>query len=680
MKVLVIGGGAAGMMAALAAAECGAQTVLLEKNEKLGKKLFITGKGRCNLTNDAERETFFAHILRNPRFLYSAFSRFDNAAMMRLMEDGGLRLKTERGGRVFPASDKSSDVIRTLERLLEKAGVQVRLHTEVLRLLTEEAPAGAGPGRSVAGLLVQSGGKTEKLSADRVIVATGGVSYPATGSTGDGYEFAKACGHGIAPVSPSLVPFEAVFEGEAGRRHSPAELSGLSLKNVSLSAFLKGKKVFEEQGEMLFTHFGVSGPLVLSASAVTGEAVSLKREEVRLLIDLKPALSEEQLEARLIRDAEAAGAKSLHTLLGGYLPKALIPAVLTQASLDGTAKAAALSKKDRAALIRSLKGLPMKVTALRGFPEAVVTRGGVSVKEIDPKTMESKLVKNLFFAGEVLDLDGTTGGYNLQIAWTTGRAAGQSAASQKAEDPAATPAAAGTEAARKKKKREEPSMNINRNIAIDGPAGSGKSTIAKRVAKETGLIYVDTGAMYRAMAIYFLRRGLSPDDEAGITAACEKADVTIAYENGSQQVYLNEENVTGFLREEAVGQMASASSVYAAVREKMKTLQQRLGREKDVVMDGRDIGTVILPDAFLKVYMTASVEVRAKRRFEELLAKGQSADLAVVAREIEERDWRDMHREIAPLKQAEDAVLLDTSYMSIDEVTDAVLKLYREKK
>ena len=223
-------------------------------------------------------------------------------------------------------------------------------------------------------------------------------------------------------------------------------------------------------------------------------------------------------------------------------------------------------------------------------------------------------------------------------------------------------------------------MNTNRNIAIDGPAGSGKSTIAKRVAKETGLIYVDTGAMYRAMAIYFLRRGLAPDDEAGITAACEKANVTIAYENGSQQVYLNEENVTGFLREEAVGQMASASSVYAAVREKMKTLQQRLGREKDVVMDGRDIGTVILPDAFLKVYMTASVEVRAKRRFEELLAKGQEADLAVVAREIEERDWRDMHREIAPLKQAEDAVLLDTSDLSIDEVTAAVLKLYREKQ
>ncbi|MBR6704318.1 MAG: (d)CMP kinase [Lachnospiraceae bacterium] len=660
MRVLVIGGGAAGMMAALAAAECGAQTVLLEKNEKLGKKLFITGKGRCNLTNDAERETFFAHILRNPRFLYSAYSRFDNAAMMGLMEDGGLRLKTERGGRVFPASDKSSDVIRTLERLLEKAGVKVRLNTEVLELLTEEEPAESKTGRIVTGLLVQSGGKKEKLSADRVIVATGGLSYPATGSTGDGYEFAKACGHGVTPLSPSLVPFEAAFEGEAGKRHSPADLMGLSLKNVSLSAFLKGKKVFEEQGEMLFTHFGVSGPLVLSASAVTGEGIALKKEEARLLIDLKPALSEEQLEARLIRDTEAAGAKSLHTLLGGYLPKALIPVVLTQAALDGAAKAAALSKKDRAALIRSLKGLPMKVTALRGFPEAIVTRGGISVKEIDPKTMESKLVRNLFFAGEVLDLDGTTGGYNLQIAWTTGRAAGRSAATEK--------------------KKEEPSMNTNRNIAIDGPAGSGKSTIAKRIAKETGLIYVDTGAMYRAMAIYFLRRGLSPDDEAGITAACGKADVTIGYERGSQQVYLNEENVTGFLREEAVGQMASASSVYAAVREKMKTLQQRLGREKNVVMDGRDIGTVILPDAFLKIYMTASVEVRAKRRFEELLAKGQSADLAVVAREIEERDWRDMHRDIAPLRQAEDAVLLDTSDMSIEEVTETVLKLYREKQ
>lgn len=680
MRVLVIGGGAAGMMAALAAAEGGAQVILLEKNEKLGKKLFITGKGRCNLTNDAEREAFFAHILRNPRFLYSAYSRFGNTAMRQLMEEEGqLPLKTERGGRVFPASDKSSDVIRALERLLTRAGVQVRLHNEVLELLTENVPSDGKMGQKASGVLIQSGGKREKLRADRVIVATGGLSYPSTGSTGDGYTFAKACGHSVTPLSPSLVPFEAVFEGETGKKHLPADLMGLSLKNVSLAAFLKGRKVFEEQGEMLFTHFGVSGPLVLSASAVIGEAVAQKQEEVRLLIDFKPALSEEQLETRLLRDQETAGARSLHTLLGGYLPKALIPVLLTQSGLPGTAKAANLTKKDRAALFRSLKGLPMKVTALRGFPEAIITRGGVSVKEIDPKTMESKRVKNLYFAGEVLDLDGTTGGYNLQIAWSTGRAAGTAAADPKAETPAAVPAAAGADSA-KTKKKEEPSMNTNRNIAIDGPAGSGKSTIAKKIAKATGLIYVDTGAMYRAMAIYFLRRGLSPDDEAGITAACEKADVTISYENGSQQVYLNDENVTAFLREEAVGQMASASSVYAAVREKMKTLQQRLGREKDVVMDGRDIGTVILPDAFLKVYMTASVEVRAKRRFEELLAKGQEADLAVVAREIEERDWRDMHREIAPLKQADDAVLLDTSNLSIEEVTAAVLKLYREKR
>ena len=659
MKVAVIGGGAAGMMAALWAARSGAQTVLLEKNEKLGKKLFITGKGRCNLTNDAEREAFFAHILRNPRFLYSAFGRFDNQAMMRLLEDAGLTLKTERGGRVFPASDKSSDVIRTLEKLLRAAGVTVRLNTAVRELLTRET-AGGGPGRLVTGLLLESGGKKERLTADRVVLATGGLSYPSTGSDGDGYRLAGALGHGLMPLSPSLVPFEADFSPAVTEKCRPADLMGLTLKNVSLSASLKGRKVFEEQGEMLFTHFGISGPLVLSCSGVIGEAVALEKAPVELRIDFKPALTREQLEARLIRETAAAGGKSLHTLLGGYLPKALIPAVLAQAGLDGGARAALLSRKERQALIESLKGLPMRVKALRGFPEAIVTRGGIPVKEVDPKTMESKIVKNLFFAGEVLDLDGTTGGYNLQIAWSTGAAAGRAAAKEE-------------------EKKEEPSMNTNRNIAIDGPAGSGKSTIAKRIAKETGLIYVDTGAMYRAMAIYFLRRGLSPDDEAGITAACEKANVTIAYENGSQQVYLNDENVTPFLREEAVGQMASASSVYGPVREKMKTLQQRLGREKDVVMDGRDIGTVILPDAFLKVFMTASVEVRARRRFEELLAKGQEADLAVVAREIEERDYRDTHREIAPLRQAEDAVLLDTSSLTIDEVTQAVLKLYREK-
>ncbi len=664
MKVAVIGGGAAGMMAALSAAESGAEVILLEKNEKLGKKLFITGKGRCNLTNDAEKEAFFAHILRNPRFLYSSYGRFDNRAMMDLMEAAGLRLKVERGGRVFPASDKSSDVIRTLEKLLSQRGVTVRLHTEVKEILTEkqDPPASRkkdGPALRVKGLLIQSKGQKEKLTAERVIVATGGLSYPSTGSTGDGYRLAEAAGHSVTPLSPSLVPVEAVFaKKEVAARLKPADLMGLSLKNVSLSAFVKDKKVFEEQGEMLFTHFGVTGPLVLSASAVIGEAVAVKQESAELRIDLKPALTEEQLEARLIRESAAAGAKQLSTFLGAYLPRAMVPVILAQASLSGSSKAADLGKNERRNLIRSMKSLPIKVLALRGYPEAVVTRGGVSVKEINPRTMESKYVKNLYFAGEVLDLDGTTGGYNLQIAWTTGRTAGDAAA------------------------KEEVIMKntiLNRNIAIDGPAGSGKSTIAKKIAKETGLIYVDTGAMYRAMAIYFLRRGLTPDDEAGITAACEKANVSIGYENGQQQVYLNDENVTAFLREEAVGQMASASSVYGPVREKMKTLQQRLGREKNVVMDGRDIGTVILPDAFLKIYMTASVEVRAKRRFEELLSKGQDADLAVVARAIEERDYRDTHREIAPLRQAEDAVLIDTSDLSIEEVTETVLRLYKEK-
>ena len=279
--------------------------------------------------------------------------------------------------------------------------------------------------------------------------------------------------------------------------------------------------------------------------------------------------------------------------------------------------------------------------------------------------MESRHIRGLYFAGEILDLDATTGGYNLQIAWTTGAAAGRAAC---------------LEAKETGETKEEKTMRQNHHIAIDGPGSSGKSTIAKLVAKETGLIYVDTGAMFRGMAIYFLRQGLDAADEAGITAACRDAEVTIAYEDGAQQVYLNGENVTPYLREEKTGQMASASSVYAPVREKMKELQQKLAAKKDVVMDGRDIGTVILPDASLKIFLTASVEVRAKRRYEELLAKGQEADLETISRELAERDWRDTHREIAPLKQAEDAVLIDSSYLSIDEVKNRILELYQGVK
>ena len=655
MSVLVIGGGAAGMMAALFAAREGERVFLLEKNEKLGKKLYITGKGRCNLTNTAETEAFLGKVFRNPRFLRSALASFDNTAMMSLLEDAGLPLKTERGGRVFPQSDTASDVTRTLEKLLRAAGVGVLLNTEAVSLIIKE--------KRIRGVITRQNGRIAARPADKVILAMGGLSYPTTGSTGDGFRLAKNAGHTVTETLPSLVPFNASFsEPVRAAGLTPGGLSGLTLKNVSLKLTAGGKKRYEEQGELMFTHFGITGPLVLSASAFAGDCV-LKGEPMELSVDLKPALTEDQLDQRLIRDQKEAGRTALSTMLGGYLPRALVPVILAQAGLDGAEKAARLSREERSALIRALRGLIMTDVSLRGFPEAVITRGGVSVREVDPRTMESKLVRGLYLAGEMLDLDAATGGYNLQIAWSTGAAAGR-AAGQKEKN-------------MEEEKREE---RKNRHIAIDGPGSSGKSTIAKLVAKETGLIYVDTGAMFRGMAIHFLRQGLDASDEAGITAACADADVTIAYEDGVQQVYLNGENVTPYLREEKTGQMASASSVYAPVREKMKGLQQKLAREKDVVMDGRDIGTVILPDAYLKIYLTASAEVRAERRYRELLEKGQEADLETIRKELEERDWRDMHREIAPLRQAEDAVRIDSSQMTVEEVKEAVLQLYGREK
>ncbi len=648
MIVLVVGGGAAGMMAALSAAENGAAVTLLEKNEKLGKKVYITGKGRCNLTNACGREEFFEHIRTNPRFLYSSFSRFSNESVMSLLEEAGLKLKTERGGRVFPASDFSGDVLDTLRRLLKAAGVTVLLHTEVRGLILEDDRC-----RGVRVRQTESG-KESELAADRVILATGGLSYPSTGSTGDGLKWAGETGHRVRKCTPSLVPLNAVFEN--GEPTGP--LMGLTLKNVGAS-FRQGKKTLASGfGELIFTHFGASGPIILTASgdlAAPLEAAG-ERGPVTLHLDLKPALSEEQLKERFLRESTESGApaRQVSTLLGGWMPRALIPFVLAEAGIPETEKAGALTKAARGRLLAAVKDLRLTVTGLRGFEEAIVTRGGVEAREIDPATMASRRVRGLYFAGEMIDLDGTTGGFNLQIAWTTGHAAGEAAA------------------------KEEKIMN--RHIAIDGPAGSGKSTIAKAVAARTGLIYVDTGAMYRAMAVDFLRKGLDEDDEAGISRAAEAMDVTIGYENGQQQVFLNGENVTPLLRREEVGRMASASSVYAAVRAKMKVLQQKLAAEKNVVMDGRDIGTVILPDAFLKIYMTAGVEVRARRRFDELAAKGQAPDFETICREIEERDYRDMHREIAPLKQAADAVLLDTSALNIEEVTERVLALYREKE
>lgn len=409
-EIIVIGGGAAGMMAAVAASAPGHHVVLLEKNEKLGRKLFITGKGRCNVTNAADMESLFAHVCTNEKFLYSAFYSFDNQAVMRLIEEAGCPLKTERGDRVFPVSDHSFDVIAAFRRLLDRQGVEIRLNTVVKELVWDaECPA-------VRGVCLQNG---ETLCADAVIVCTGGLSYPGTGSTGDGLRFAKETGHRVTACRPSLVPLETAEDW-------CRDLMGLSLKNVELRMVCDKKELYREQGEMLFTHFGVSGPLVLTASCYLGKAGG----PVKLYLDLKPALSPEQLDKRLLRDFEEQKNKQFKNALGGLFPARLIPVMVMLSHIDGEKKVHEITREERRNFATLIKNLPLSVTGTRSYAEAIVTQGGVSVRDINPSTMESKAVSGLYFAGEVLDLDAQTGGFNLQIAWSTGHLAGESAAEQ----------------------------------------------------------------------------------------------------------------------------------------------------------------------------------------------------------------------------------------------------------
>lgn len=403
MIVFVIGGGPAGMFAAANAAKNGHAVTLFERNEKLGKKLYITGKGRCNVTNIAERDAFFERVLRNPRFLYSAFSHFDNKALMDRIEAAGVPLKTERGGRIFPVSDKSSDILRACDKIVRDSGVTVRLNTHVDEILTQDG--------AVSGIRIGS----QTLACDAVVVATGGVSYPQTGSTGDGYGFARATGHAVENPVASLVPLVT-------EENWPRELAGVTLKNITLTAEKKGKTVFSELGELLFTHFGISGPLVLSLSGV----IAGQPAGTRLAIDLKPALTSEQLDARILRDLQEGARQQVKTALHALLPQRLLDVVLELAEIDGSLPVGQLNKVMRLRLVERLKALPLTVSGARGLNEAVVTRGGVSVKDVNASTMQSKRVKGLYFAGEVLDLDATTGGYNLQIAWSTGALAGDS--------------------------------------------------------------------------------------------------------------------------------------------------------------------------------------------------------------------------------------------------------------
>ncbi len=643
-KIIVIGGGASGMAAAYAASLHGASVTILEKNEKLGKKVYISGKGRCNLTNAADTETMRNAVVSNPRFPYSAFSAFSNTDVTRLMEENGCPVKTERGNRVFPVSDHASDVIAAFQRILKKNGVKIRFGCEVKGLLLENG--------AVTGVRVVSDKKSEEIRADAVILATGGLSYPSTGSTGDGHRMAEETGHTVTALRPALVPLET-------REDFVSSLSGLSLKNVTLriehpegSRKKKNSPVFEEFGELLFTHFGISGPIALSASSYAGAALE-KEGPLPAYIDLKPALDPEKLDRRLLRDFEEASNKDLKNVLPGLVPSALSEPVLKAAGLDGGKKVRDVTKEERRRLAEALKRFPLTVTGTRGFQEAIVTQGGVSVRDVGPGTMESKRIENLYFAGELLDIDALTGGFNLQLAWSTGYLAGRSAA--------------------------EKGADMAFDIAIDGPSGAGKSTIAKRVAQDMRFLYVDTGAMYRAIGLYYLEHGISLDDPEAMEQALPEITVTTGYEDDVQQIYLNGENVSGRIRTQEVSDAASKASAFQPVRDKLLELQRSLARENDVVMDGRDIGTTILPDAELKIYLTAKTEVRAKRRYDELVAKGAETDFATVLKEIEERDYRDTHRESSPLRKAEDAVEVDSSDLGIDEVAAMIEDLIRKR-
>ena len=405
-KVIIIGAGAAGIMAAVSSALNGHTVSIYEKNDRIGRKLYITGKGRCNITNAADMKTIMENVVNNSKFLYSAFKQFDNQDVVEMLENAGCPTKVERGNRVFPVSDKSSDVIKAFQKILSELSVEVNLKAEVNSLIIEDS--------------ICKGIKLDDKSiyADAVIVATGGLSYPGTGSTGDGYRFAKNSGHKVGKLYPSLVPFTLEEKEEI------KQLQGLSLKNVAVEIYDGDKNIYKDFGEMLFTHFGISGPTLISASSYAVERIIDDKKKLRIVIDLKPALDNEKLDARLLRDFESAKNKQLKNVLPELLPIKLIPEVLRQADLKEDIKICNITRKERLKLLYALKNLSYTIDGVRGFEEAIITKGGVDVSDINPKTMESRLITSLYFVGEVLDIDALTGGYNLQVAWSTGYVAG----------------------------------------------------------------------------------------------------------------------------------------------------------------------------------------------------------------------------------------------------------------
>ena len=631
-KVAIIGGGVAGLLAAVTAADHGAKVLLFEKMDKVGLKMGITGKGRCNLTNNAPIMDFIAMTPGNGRFLFSAYKRFNNMDLLSLFHTWGLETKVERGGRIFPASDDAQEVRHLFMRLLHEKQVDVHLSEPVLHIQTKKGCA--------AGVVTGKG----TYEADAVILATGGKSYPRTGSTGDGYRLAGELGHTVTKIRPALIPLVCA---EPYCR----DLQGLSLKNVTLALVAGGRRKSEAFGEMIFTHFGISGPIVLTQSDVVTLWLS-QGYQVTGYIDLKPALTEEVLDQRILRDLQKFRLKQMGNALSELLPRRLIDAVMKLADIPAEIPAAALKKAQRIHLRQTIKKLPLTITKARPIEEAIVTAGGISTKEVNSSTMESKIVRGLYLAGEVLDVHAFTGGYNLQAAFSMGRMAALSAAGDKTQ-------------------------MRKLAIAIDGPAGAGKSSVAKILAANMGYAYLDTGAMYRAVTYEVLRRELT--EEKDIVALAAGMDMTVKPEADAMHVVVNGHDVTDYIRTPEVSARVSAVSALAGVRAAMVGIQRRQAAKGGIVLDGRDIGTTVLPHADVKIFLTASVHTRALRRFKEMTEKNPGMTLEEVEKDIRKRDWQDSHREVSPLKQAEDAVLLDNSRLTLEETAKAIMEICEKK-
>lgn len=414
MKTIVIGGGPAGMLAGISAAENGNKVIILEKMEKTGKKLLITGKGRCNITNNGDLDEFMKNIPENSKFLFSSFNQYSNKDIISLLNSEGVSTKVERGGRVFPVSDKSIDVLEALKRKLKKLNVEIKTNFEVTKILTENGVAKGIEGKN-----------KEQLFADKVILATGGMSYPVTGSTGDGYKMTKELGHTVTEIKPSLVPL--ISTGKS--KELCQEMQGLSLKNIAIKIKCEDKEIYNDFGEMLFTHFGVSGPVILSASAVLVRYKNITKlmqeNKVKLVIDLKPALDNQKLDHRILRDFEELKNKEFKNSLEKLLPRKMINTFIKLTGIDPEKRVNVITKEERKTIVNTLKNFEITLNGFGSIDEAIITKGGIGLKEINPKTMESKIIKGLYFAGEIMDLDAFTGGFNLQIAWSTGYSAGK---------------------------------------------------------------------------------------------------------------------------------------------------------------------------------------------------------------------------------------------------------------